>query len=178
MATKTLGTNATTTLTALPFGGGPPLTSGDTGYSEADIAAIAALILGDGQVKQGVTPTGTTSTSSASISSISSMTNIVQGMAIFGAGIPPGAIVASVNVAGSSLVMSAAITGSGASGVNLLIVPHMGRGDFSKLGSLYVPGRGILKVNPGDWVGVDASGWPILVSAEAIAFANTSWTHS
>lgn len=53
-------------------------------------------------------------------------------------------------------------------------------GAFGSQGLLYVPNRGVLKVMPGDVVGVDANGWPILVSAAAISglFASTSWTHS
>jgi hypothetical protein len=174
MATTTLGTNSTSSLTALAYGGGPVAGGGDTGYSEADIAAIAQLILDPHNAKQGVVPTGTTTTSSASVTSLSSVAGIRAGMWIFGAGIPPGTTV--VSVGASSLVMSAAITGSGSGGVNLLIVPQGPTNGFSKMGLLYVPNRGVLKVYPGDMVGVDASGFPILVAAEAIAFANTSWT--
>ena len=47
---------------------------------------------------------------------------------------------------------------------------------FSGNGLLYVPNRGVLKILPGDWVGVDTAGWPILVSAYSIA--NSAWTHS
>jgi hypothetical protein len=43
-------------------------------------------------------------------------------------------------------------------------------------GQLFIPNRGMLKVFPGDWVGVDSQGWPILVSANSIA--NAAWTHS
>ena len=41
---------------------------------------------------------------------------------------------------------------------------------------LYVPNRGILQVLPGDYVGIDSQGWPILVSKNSIALA--AWTHS
>ncbi len=56
-------------------------------------------------------------------------------------------------------------------------------GAFTTDGHLYVPNRGVLQVLPGDWVGVDANGWPILLSANAIAggaapSAATSWTHT
>jgi hypothetical protein len=44
-------------------------------------------------------------------------------------------------------------------------------------GALYVPNRGILKVLPGDYIAVDTSGWPILISARAAATA-ASWTHT
>lgn len=45
-------------------------------------------------------------------------------------------------------------------------------GAFVQAGLLYVPNRGVLKVLPGDYVGVDAKGWPILVSAYSIAAAS------
>lgn len=41
---------------------------------------------------------------------------------------------------------------------------------------LHVPGRGTLTVKPGDYVCVDANGWPILVSAYSIATGG--WTHT
>lgn len=48
--------------------------------------------------------------------------------------------------------------------------------------TLVIPNRGVLKVLPGDWIGVDANGWPILVSRNAVAggtspSASTSWTN-
>jgi hypothetical protein len=49
-------------------------------------------------------------------------------------------------------------------------------GAFALNGLLYVPNRGVLKVLPGDWVGVDGDGWPILVSKRSAASA--SWVHS
>jgi hypothetical protein len=49
-------------------------------------------------------------------------------------------------------------------------------GAFEQNGLLYIPRRGVLKVLPGDYVGVDANGWPILVSANAIA--GSGWSHS
>lgn len=47
-------------------------------------------------------------------------------------------------------------------------------GAFSSNGLLYVPNRGVLKVNPGDAVLIDSTGWPILLSAYAVA--NGPWT--
>ena len=49
-------------------------------------------------------------------------------------------------------------------------------GAYSQTRLLHVPNRGILKVLVGDYVGIDASGWPILVSANSIAHA--AWTHT
>ncbi len=47
---------------------------------------------------------------------------------------------------------------------------------FTADGQLFIPNRGVLRVLPGDWVGVDTQGWPILVSANSIA--NGLWVHS
>jgi hypothetical protein len=49
-------------------------------------------------------------------------------------------------------------------------------GAWAQTGILYVPNRGILKAQPGDWVAVDSQGWPILVSKNSIA--NAAWTHN
>ena len=43
-------------------------------------------------------------------------------------------------------------------------------------GQLFIPNRGVLIVLPGDWVGVDSQGWPILVSKNSIS--SGPWTHS
>ena len=42
-------------------------------------------------------------------------------------------------------------------------------GAWSQNGLLFVPNRGVLRVQPGDYVAVDNRGWPILVSADSIA---------
>jgi hypothetical protein len=114
VATKTLGTNANNTLTAVNF---------SKALSAADIAAIANAILDDRSPDSGQP----------------------------------------ANAAPSA--------------------KPIWRGAFSLTGLLYIPNRGVLQVLPGDWVGVDANGWPILLSANAIAggttpSAATSWTHS
>ncbi len=56
-------------------------------------------------------------------------------------------------------------------------------GALSRLGKLFIPNRGVLNLLPGDYIAVDANGWPILLSANAIAGGSspsvaTSWTHS
>ncbi|SRR6266851_4753275 len=48
---------------------------------------------------------------------------------------------------------------------------------WSRNGQLYVPNRGWLKVFPGDFIGVDSQGWPILVSAKSAAVA-AQWVHT
>lgn len=58
-----------------------------------------------------------------------------------------------------------------------LNVAHPIVGGFSQsTGRLFIPNRGQLIVRPGDYVGIDSQGWPILVSANSIA--NALWTHS
>jgi hypothetical protein len=47
---------------------------------------------------------------------------------------------------------------------------------FSANGLLYVPNRGVLTMLPGDYVAVDETGWPILVSK--LAAAGTSYVHT
>lgn len=52
-------------------------------------------------------------------------------------------------------------------------------GSFAKSGRLHFPGRqGFMLLHPGDYVAVDAYGWPIVVSGQSIAFASSSWTHN
>jgi hypothetical protein len=53
-----------------------------------------------------------------------------------------------------------------------LLIP----GAYEQTGRLYVPRRGYLIAFPGDYIGYDASGWPILLSARAAANAN--WVHT
>ena len=50
-------------------------------------------------------------------------------------------------------------------------------GAFSANGKLYIPNRGVLTMLPGDYVMTDSTtGWPILLSARAIA--SGPWSHS
>lgn len=59
--------------------------------------------------------------------------------------------------------------------VNHPLIPNSFKMDSSRL---YIPNRGILKVLPGDYIGIDETGWPILVSKHAITDGSTSWTHT
>lgn len=52
-------------------------------------------------------------------------------------------------------------------------------GGFTKGGILYLPAnRGVIRLKPGDYIGVDHNGWPIVVSNESIADGSSSWSHS
>lgn len=173
MATKTLGTLATTSLAAVTYQPGV--------LSAADLATITAGIVDDRYASAttgGVIATGTTATSTA-LTAISSMTRVQAGMYVFGVGIVPGTFLVSVNVGASSAVLSQAATAS-ASGVNLMFVPRDNEpwGDFSFNGQLHIPRRGVLKVFRGDVVAIDNSGWPILISANSIALTGSRWSLS
>ena len=41
-------------------------------------------------------------------------------------------------------------------------------GGFDSNGLLFIPNRGVLQLQPGDWVLVDAQGWPILLSGDVM----------
>ena len=49
-------------------------------------------------------------------------------------------------------------------------------GALNPNGLLSIPNRGVLKVLPGDYIGVDNQGWPVLISGYSIA--NGFWTHT
>lgn len=49
-------------------------------------------------------------------------------------------------------------------------------GAFGRDGRLWIPNRGFLNLEPGDYVAFDATGWPILLSN--IAAASASWVHT
>ena len=70
--------------------------------------------------------------------------------------------------------ISEAIRGQSAFGRN---IPQF----FANNGRLQFPGRhGFILLNTGDYIAVDANGWPIVVSSNSIAgqLAASSWTHN
>jgi hypothetical protein len=58
---------------------------------------------------------------------------------------------------------------------NDLNTPDGCKGAFANNGILYVPNRGVLKLRPGDWVALTSTGFPILLSAAAVA---ADFTHN
>lgn len=48
---------------------------------------------------------------------------------------------------------------------------------LAREGFLFVPRRGVLRILDGDFVGVDNTGWPILVSANSIA-SGVDWDNT
>lgn len=123
MATRTLGTAATTTLTAVPW---PDLVPGLTTQA-SDLAAINALIKDDRPLLWPVGNAGTANGQNAT------------------------------QIAAAHNLMPTAL---------------------SREGLLYIPNRGVLKVFPGDWIGVDTFGWPVLISGNSLQTSTASWQHS
>lgn len=82
----------------------------------------------------------------------------------------------------TSLINSAAMSVADLATIALAIKDDLTNGNpiwpgaYAQNSLLYVPNRGVLKVLPGDFVGVDNKGWPILVSKNSIA--NAAWTHT
>jgi hypothetical protein len=98
---------------------------------------------------------------------------IQKGQWAYGPGIPGGTQV--ISTTSTTVTLSNNATAS-AAGVTVYFLGSRLPDSFSKNNLLYVPNRGVLQILPGDAVGVDASGWPILVSSEALAYAASSWT--
>lgn len=170
MATGTLGTTSTTALTAVAYSPSPNV------LLPADMASIQQGIIDDLDAVAtggGVLTTGDTHTSTT-LDTIASMTRIAAGMYVLGVGIPPGTIATAVNVGGSAVTLSQAATASAAS-VDLIFVPQTYPDAFAFNGLLFIPRRGVLQVLPGDVVAIDNTGWPILVSANSIAYAGSLW---
>jgi len=83
----------------------------------------------------------------------------------------------------SSMLVSGAMTAADIAAYQVLIKDDLTNtnpiipASFSQQRLLYIPNRGVLHVRPGDYVAVDsATGWPILISAKAIA--SGPYTHS
>jgi hypothetical protein len=193
MAVGTLGTLSTTALAAITFGTAGATTSGTAHtVSPADLAAIANSIVGDARFAatnpNGILATGTTHTNTTLDTLVAvaggALATAQVGDLVLGVNASSGALVIPVgtfitafgNAGKTSLTLSQAATASAAS-MKIAIIPAQGissRLSFNQ--QLEVPGRGILKVLPGDVVAVDSTGWPILVSAASIAYAGTQWS--
>lgn len=94
------------------------------------------------------------------------------------ADIAPGTCVTAVTGGGATITLSQAARSTGTlkavAFVRMtFVMQQSGIGDE---GLLYVPDRGVLKVMNGDVVAVDATGWPILVSGNAISYPGSDWT--
>lgn len=119
-------------------------------------------------VGSGLTSVQLSSPAGATIASIQ------PGQFLYGPNIPVGATVLSVS--GSTIHFSGTDTPLATqSQATFFVLGQKMEGSFNRQGQLVVPNRGVLKMLPGDVVAVDPSGWPILLSAQALAYAGTCW---
>jgi hypothetical protein len=181
MSLGTLGTSGTTSLAALNAWG--------QNLSDADIAAIGDSIVGDGRFSSipgggaagasGILATGSTHLNTTLDTLVATggagLGAIQPGMLVLAANsrITPGTYVAAILSATSVQLSKAAA--STTAGVRVAFVPPSPP-HLSRYGLLTIPGRGILKVLPGDVVALDNTGWAILVSGAAIAYAGSLWS--
>lgn len=106
------------------------------------------------------------------------LASIMVGDLVLKADVPPGTYVQAI-ASPTSVTLSRAATGSASGRVAFCRQLAMGisRGIDQAIGLLTVPGRGVLKVLPGDYVAIDmATGWPILVSGNAVSYPGSLWT--
>lgn len=185
MATKTLRllTSSLGTLTAVQV---------SSSLSAADMASINQSILDDqaivsstsfgpsaAAIQGGIIFAGTTTTSLSTITSPSiasptgvTVSGIRVGQQVSGYGLASGTTVVSVST--NTIQLSAAPTVGQNSGY-FIAVQNSQKSNFANPTYLTIPNRGTLKVLPGDVVAYDSSGWPILVSKEAIAWLGSQW---
>jgi hypothetical protein len=182
MALHTLGTNSTTSLSAIQWSPSPSV------LSEADLAAIAQSITADdnfGLVLQGGSPgaagilaTGSTHTNTTLDTLVSTgggpLAAIQVGQLVLGVGIPPGTFVSSVT-SGTAVVLSQAATGSASIRVAFISSAN-NMPKVNRTGLLTVPNRGILRLWPNDVVAIDNTGAVIVLPATAISYAGSLWT--
>lgn len=178
MLTTALGCVATTQLASL---------------TDADVAALNQAIVPDikiypvnpntgaSTVQVGTIVTATVTTTLTTMTSVAlgsgpALTSNLVGSFINGQGIAGGTTVRSISGSGTNftITMSQAPT-SGVVGGSYLITQKDMNGYYQKNGWLTIPGRGQLKVMPGDVVFIDPSGWPILLSYSAMTWAGTIW---
>lgn len=170
MALHTLGTTSTTALLCLA--------AFSQAISDADMASMAEGILSDNLVKNaGIVVTGTTH-GNTSITGLSINTSkLAVGMSVIGPSMPVNTFIETIASSSAITINSTALTNTTAQ--NLIFLPknRLQAVRFTRQGILEIPGgRGWLQVLPGDYVARDAlTGWPILVSGEAVAATGSVW---
>jgi len=186
MATKTLTLSTTSigSLVAVQI---------SAGLAIADTAAINQRIVDDqaivsstsfgpsaAAIQGGIIFAGTTTTSISGITSPSvasptgaTVSMIGIGQQVVGFGLAAGSTVTSIGPNNTVQLSAAPVTG--VSSGYFTAVANAQRSDFANPTYVTIPNRGVLKVLPGDVVAVDQSGWPILVSKQAIASPGSPW---
>lgn len=148
-----------------------------------DLGAIGAAISSDKNFATYVQATATTA-GSTSLTAVAAragsppISQIQVGDQVVGsaADIVPGTCVTAVSGGGATVTLSQNAASSG-TGKGVLFLRQTGSTELTTFGdTVTIPGRGTLKIMPGDIVAVDSSGWPILISAASIAYPGSDWT--
>lgn len=198
MAIHTLGTKSTVSLRCTPPWGGTtanPITTSDVAAVDQSITSdvvFGSILAGQSFGITATVTTGTTqgTTALTAVTALSTtgqpaVTQIQTGDLVLGIGIPLGTFVTATAASGAQITISNAATTSSASTPLAFVresnpVGVAGGGLFPQtimsMGTLYIPGRGELRVFPGDVVAIDNTGWPILVSANSISYGGSQWT--
>ncbi len=186
MAILSGGTTSTTALKGLLFNPVQGVGQGSAAslLAPADLAGIAAAITDDNffatSNPNGILATGTTHSNETLDTLVSTgggpLSAIQTGFLVLGVGIVPGTFVTGFNNAGKTSVGLSQNASAGASGVRIAFIPpNQQNMKLSANGQLLIPNRGLLKVLPGDYVFIDNTGWPILLSGATAGYAGTQW---
>lgn len=100
--------------------------------------------------------------------------SIQPGHWLYGPNIPVGAQV--ISASGSTVHFSGSDTPlANQTQATFFTLAKPMKGTINREGQLVIPNRGVLKVLPGDVIAVDPSGWPFLLSQNAIDYSGTCW---
>lgn len=196
MALHIAGTNSTTSLSGITFAPaqGVGVTAAASILSPADLAAISESITGDGRFAAvnslgvpgatGILATGSTHSNTTLDTLVSTgggpLAAINVGQLVLGWNssaivIPPGTFV-TAKPTGTSVTLSQAAAATVAGLRVAFIPPSALNSRLGFEGFLEIPGRGTIKVYPGDKILIDNTGWPIVLSAATVAYAGSIWT--
>jgi hypothetical protein len=193
MALHTLGTAATTSLTAVQWW--PAVVAGAAGTNQislADVAAMSESVSSPELIAAIITTTGpngilftasthaNTTLDTLAANTGGALATIQPGSLILGVGIPAGTfVVARTPATGlpTSLTLSQAATTT-ALGVRIIVAPPGPRSALDPAGqSLILPqGRGRVRLFPGDYIAISNTGWPIVLSSAEISYTGSLWS--
>lgn len=148
-----------------------------------DDSDLAALLGGISVGAQAVIATGTTANGNPQATSVAivaatpvPVTQIKAGDIVLGVNIPPDTYVVSTAAAGATVNFSKNATGTNTGLIFARPAQKMNTASGPNGNLLHIPNRGYLSILPGDIIARDNSGWPILVSGAAVAYAGSQWT--
>ena len=139
-------------------------------YSPGPAGAVITGTLTSGQP----TVTNLTPVAGPGIAAINAAAAVGVPLQVIGQGVP--APTYALGVSGGVMTMTNSATANGTAYLLLIAGQQQPNGNISRNGQLIVPGRGVLSLQRGDVVGVDNTGWPILLSGAAVDYQGSIWT--